>query len=112
MLFIGVGSVVFYYDFLDDNIYLVVFIVVVFYLINYVIFKGSLFMVVGIVDYEIGMCDIRKLGGLMSFMFVIFIIVIIGGFLMVGFFFFNGFLSKEMFFIGMVNVIKMDMYSM
>ena len=37
-------------------------------------------MVVGIVDHETGTRDIRKLGGLMSFMPVTFTIAIIGDF--------------------------------
>ncbi|MED4218739.1 Na+/H+ antiporter subunit A [Priestia megaterium] len=112
MSLIGVGSAALHYDFLDDNIYLVALTAAVFHLINHATFKGSLFMVVGIVDHETGTRDIRKLGGLMSFMPVTFTIAIIGGFSMAGLPPFNGFLSKEMFFTGMVNVTKMDMYSM
>jgi len=112
MSLIGVGSAAIHYDFLDDNIYLVALTAAVFHLINHATFKGSLFMVVGIVDHETGTRDIRKLGGLMSFMPVTFTIAIIGGFAMAGLPPFNGFLSKEMFFTGMVNVTKMDMYSM
>lgn len=59
MVFFGVGIVFFYFDMFSDDIYVMVIVVVVFYLFNYVIFKGSLFMMVGIVDYEIGMWDIR-----------------------------------------------------
>ncbi len=112
MSLIGVGSAAIHYDFLDDNIYLVALTAAVFHLINHATFKGSLFMVVGIVDHETGTRDIRKLGGLMSVMPVTFTIAIIGGFSMAGLPPFNGFLSKEMFFTGMVNVTKMDMYSM
>ncbi|MGE1114083.1 Na+/H+ antiporter subunit A [Priestia megaterium] len=112
MSLIGVGSAAIHYDFLDDNIYLVALTAAVFHLINHATFKGSLFMVVGIVDHETGTRDIRKLGGLMSVMPVTFTIALIGGFSMAGLPPFNGFLSKEMFFTGMVNVTKMDMYSM
>ncbi len=112
MSLIGVGSAAIHYDFLDDNIYLVALTAAVFHLINHATFKGSLFMVVGIVDHETGTRDIRKLGGLMSVMPVTFTIAIIGGFSIAGLPPFNGFLSKEMFFTGMVNVTKMDMYSM
>ncbi len=80
MSLIGVGSAVIHYDFLDDNIYLVALTAAVFHLINHATFKGSLFMVVGIVDHETGTRDIRKLGGLMSFMPVTFTIAIIGDF--------------------------------
>ena len=68
-------------------------------------------MVVGIVDHETGTRDIRKLGGLMIVMPVTFTIALIGGFSMAGLPPFNGFLSKEMFFTGMVNVTEMDMYT-
>ncbi|TYR78734.1 Na+/H+ antiporter subunit A [Priestia megaterium] len=108
---IGVGSAALHYDFLDDNIYVVAITAAVFHLINHATFKGSLFMVVGIVDHETGTRDIRKLGGLMSFMPVTFTIAVIGGFSMAGLPPFNGFLSKEMFFTGMVNVTKMDIYN-
>jgi multicomponent Na+:H+ antiporter subunit A len=112
MSLIGVGSAAIHYDFLDDNIYLVALTAAVFHLINHATFKGSVCMGVGIVDHETGTRDIRKLGGLMSVMPVTFTIAIIGGFSMAGLPPFNGFLSKEMFFTGMVNVTKMDMYSM
>lgn len=38
----------------------------VFHILNHATFKGSLFMVAGIVDHETGTRDIRKLGGLMT----------------------------------------------
>ncbi|HWO95208.1 MAG TPA: Na+/H+ antiporter subunit A [Bacillus sp. (in: firmicutes)] len=112
MSLIGVGSASLHYDFLDNNIYVVAITAAVFHLINHATFKGSLFMVVGIVDHETGTRDIRKLGGLMSFMPITFTIAIIGCFAMAGLPPFNGFLSKEMFFTGMVNVMKMDIYRM
>lgn len=105
----GVSVVVFYYGYIEY--YIVVVMVVIFYLINYVIFKGSLFMVVGIIDYEIGIWDVWKFGGLMVIMLIIFMIFLIGIFLMVGFLLFNGFLSKEMFFISMFCVIYFDLFN-
>ncbi|WP_110113720.1 Na+/H+ antiporter subunit A [Bacillus sp. CGMCC 1.16541] len=112
MSLLGVGSAALYYDFLDDNIYVVAITAAVFHLINHATFKGSLFMVVGIVDHETGTRDIRKLGGLMSLMPITFTLAIIGCFSMAGLPPFNGFLSKEMFFTGMVNVTKMDIYNL
>lgn len=112
MSLLGVGSAALHYEFLDDNIYVVAITAAVFHLINHATFKGSLFMVVGIVDHETGTRDIRKLGGLMTLMPVTFTIAVIGGFAMAGLPPFNGFLSKEMFFTGMVNVTKMDIYNM
>ncbi|MBM7704650.1 Na+/H+ antiporter subunit A [Metabacillus iocasae] len=109
---IGVGSAALYYDFLDDNIYIVAITAAVFHLINHATFKGSLFMVVGIIDHETGTRDIRKLGGLMSLMPITFTLALIGCFSMAGLPPFNGFLSKEMFFTGMVNVTKMDIYNL
>lgn len=112
MSLIGVGSAALHYEFLEDNIYVVAITAAVFHLVNHATFKGSLFMVVGIVDHETGTRDIRKLGGLMSFMPVTFTIAIIGCFAMAGLPPFNGFLSKEMFFTGMVHATKMDIYNM
>lgn len=71
--------------------------VVIFYLINYVIFKGVLFMIIGVVDYFIGICDVKKLGGLLIIMFILFIIIVIIVLSMVGVLLFNGFLLKELF---------------
>lgn len=72
----------------------------VFHLLNHSVFKGSLFMVVGILDHELGTRDIRKLGGLMGVMPVSFTLTVIGAFSMAGLPPFGGFLSKEMFFTG------------
>ncbi|MDV2581061.1 Na+/H+ antiporter subunit A [Alkalibacillus haloalkaliphilus] len=72
----------------------------VFHILNHATFKGSLFMVAGIVDHETGTRDIRKLGGLMTFMPISFTLAIFGTFSMAGvpLPFLNGFYSKEMFF--------------
>lgn len=74
-----------------------------FHLVNHSIFKGCLFMVIGILDHELGTRDIRKLGGLMSFMPISFTLTIIGAFSMAGLPPFSGFLSKEMFFTGVLT---------
>ncbi|WP_060205808.1 Na+/H+ antiporter subunit A [Sporosarcina koreensis] len=81
-----------------------------FHLINHSTFKGALFMVVGIVDHELGTRDIRRLGGLMSFMPVTFTIALIGSFSMAGLPPFNGFLSKEMFFESLVNARNLELF--
>lgn len=81
-----------------------------FHLINHSTFKGCLFMVVGIVDHETGTRDIRKLGGLMSLMPITFTLMIIGSFSMAGLPPFNGFLSKELFFTGVLEASKLNMY--
>lgn len=74
-----------------------------FHLINHSAFKGTLFMVIGILDHETGTRDIRRLGGLMAIMPISFTLTIIGGFSMAGLPPFSGFLSKEMFFEGVLN---------
>lgn len=81
-----------------------------FHLINHSTFKGALFMVVGIVDHELGTRDIRRLGGLMSFMPVTFTIALIGSFSMAGLPPFNGFLSKEMFFESLLNARNLELF--
>ena len=82
-----------------------------FHLINHSTFKGALFMVVGIVDHNVGTRDVRRLGGLMSLMPVTFSIALIGSFSMAGLPPFNGFLSKEMFFEAVVNVRHLEFFS-
>lgn len=84
----------------------------IFHLINHAVFKGSLFMIAGIVDHETGTRDIRKLGGLMSLMPISFTIAMIGSFSMAGLPLFGGFLSKEMFLTGMVALTQFDLFSM
>ncbi|MCA0986125.1 Na+/H+ antiporter subunit A [Guptibacillus algicola] len=72
----------------------------VFHILNHATFKGSLFMVAGIIDHETGTRDIRRLGGLFTFMPITATLALIGTFSMAGFPLpiLNGFLSKEMFF--------------
>ncbi|MCF6138003.1 Na+/H+ antiporter subunit A [Pseudalkalibacillus berkeleyi] len=72
----------------------------IFHIFNHATFKGSLFMVAGIIDHETGTRDIRKLGGLMTLMPISATLAFFGTFSMAGvpLPFFNGFLSKEMFF--------------
>ncbi len=112
MSLLGVGAAALHYTELDDNIYIIATVAAVFHLINHATFKGSLFMVVGIVDHETGTRDIRKLGGLMSIMPVTFTIAVIGTLSMAGLPPFNGFLSKEMFFEGMLAVLSLDIFSL
>jgi multicomponent Na+:H+ antiporter subunit A len=111
MSMLGVGSAALALDSIDDSYYTVATLAAIFHLINHATFKGSLFMVVGIIDHETGTRDIRKLGGLMSFMPITFTISIIGAFSMAGLPPFNGFLSKEMFFTSMLRVLEMDIFN-
>ncbi|APH03869.1 Na+/H+ antiporter subunit A [Bacillus weihaiensis] len=112
MSMLGVGSAAIAIDSIDDGFYTVATTAAIFHLINHATFKGSLFMVVGIIDHETGTRDIRKLGGLMSFMPITFTIAIIGAFSMAGLPPFNGFLSKEMFFTSMTRVVEMDVFNL
>lgn len=68
-----------------------------FHLLNHAVFKGSLFMIAGIVDHETGTRDVRKLGGLAQVMPIAFTISLFGAFSMAGLPPFGGFISKEMF---------------
>ncbi|WP_058307311.1 Na+/H+ antiporter subunit A [Gracilibacillus massiliensis] len=72
----------------------------VFHILNHATFKGSLFMIAGIVDHETGTRDIRRLGGLVTLMPISATLAFFGTFSMAGvpFPFLNGFYSKEMFF--------------
>ena len=112
MSLLGLGAAALHYPQLGDNLYIATTVAAVFHLINHATFKGSLFMVAGIVDHETGTRDIRKLGGLMALMPVTFTIALIGTFSMAGLPPFNGFLSKEMFFTGMLSVLTLDIFNM
>ncbi|MEJ8303793.1 Na+/H+ antiporter subunit A [Saccharibacillus sacchari] len=109
MSLLGVGSAA---SFFTDSEQVALFglatTAAVFHLLNHAVFKGSLFMVVGIVDHETGTRDLRKLGGLMKLMPITFVIALIGSFSMAGLPPFSGFLSKEMFFTAMVSILEFD----
>ncbi len=72
----------------------------VFHILNHATFKGSLFMIAGIIDHETGTRDIRKLGGLLVFMPITAALALFATFSMAGvpLPFLNGFYSKELFF--------------
>ncbi|HLQ83448.1 MAG TPA: hydrogen gas-evolving membrane-bound hydrogenase subunit E [Pseudogracilibacillus sp.] len=72
----------------------------VFHILNHATFKGSLFMVAGIIDIKTGTRDIRKLGGLFTLMPITATLALFGTFSMAGvpLPFLNGFYSKEAFF--------------
>ncbi|WP_051086724.1 Na+/H+ antiporter subunit A [Saccharibacillus kuerlensis] len=109
MSLLGIGSAAaFYTDPAQVAFFGLATTAAVFHLINHAVFKGSLFMVVGIVDHETGTRDLRRLGGLMKLMPVTFVIALIGSFSMAGLPPFSGFLSKEMFFTAMVNIRSFD----
>ncbi|MGG4034427.1 Na+/H+ antiporter subunit A [Paenibacillus cisolokensis] len=95
----------------DSLLYTYAITAAVFHLFNHAVFKGALFMVVGIVDHETGTRDIRRLGGLMPVMPITFSVALIGTFSMAGLPPLSGFLSKEMFFTAVLNVTKMDFWN-
>lgn len=108
MSLLGIGSLSLTPDMPKDEALLLsgAVLAAVFHLINHSVFKGCLFMVIGILDHELGTRDIRKLGGLMSVMPVSFTLTIIGSFSMAGLPPFSGFLSKEMFFTGVLAAYR------
>ncbi len=112
MSLLGLGSVAVYLGYSTSTvIYTQATFAALFHLINHSTFKGALFMMVGIVDHEIGTRDIRRLGGLMAILPFTFTIALIGCFSMAGLPPFNGFLSKEMFFAATVSILELDVFS-
>ncbi len=70
----------------------------IFHMMNHATFKASLFMAAGIIDHEAGTRDMRRLGGLFSFMPITATLAMVASAAMAGVPLLNGFLSKEMFF--------------
>ncbi|WP_144510706.1 Na+/H+ antiporter subunit A [Bacillus sp. FJAT-22090] len=113
MSLLGLGSIALQFGYSEDSvIYTQATFAALFHLINHSTFKGALFMVVGIVDHELGTRDIRRLGGLMTFMPVTFTVGVIGSLSMAGLPLFNGFLSKEMFFAATVQIMNAEVFSL
>ncbi|WP_445478212.1 Na+/H+ antiporter subunit A [Lysinibacillus irui] len=109
MSLLGASAVAFHSSESIDTIKFAAF-AAIFHLINHATFKGSLFMIAGIVDHETGTRDIRKLGGLMSMMPISFTVAAIGSLSMAGLPPFNGFLSKEMFLTTMLALQKFEFF--
>lgn len=113
MTLFGLGSAsAFFTGGTDSVFYTKATMAAIFHLINHAVFKGALFMVVGIVDHETGTRDIRKLGGLMTVMPVTFSAALIGAFSMAGLPPLGGFLSKEMFFTAVLNITELKLFHM
>lgn len=112
MSLLGAAAISFHTGVQEDNtVFKYAAFAAIFHLINHATFKGSLFMIAGIIDHETGTRDIRKLGGLMSLMPISFTIAAIGSFSMAGLPPFNGFLSKEMFLSGMLSILEFDLFA-
>jgi len=109
MSLLGASAVAFHSNDSIDTIKFAAF-AAIFHLINHATFKGSLFMIAGIIDHETGTRDIRKLGGLMSIMPISFTVAAIGSLSMAGLPPFNGFLSKEMFLTAMLSLQKFELF--
>ena len=77
-----------------------------FHLMNHSAFKGSLFLVTGMVDHATGTRDIGKLRGLAKAMPFTALLAALGALSMAGLPPFNGFLSKEMFFTSSLEVVN------
>ncbi len=77
-----------------------------FHLFNHSAFKGSLFLVTGMVDHACGTRDIRRLRGLAKAMPVTAVFAACGCLAMAGLPPFNGFLSKELFFSGAIEAVS------
>ncbi|URN96494.1 MAG: Na+/H+ antiporter subunit A [Candidatus Pristimantibacillus lignocellulolyticus] len=105
MSLLGVGSMGMNIRFENESLlFMGAFLAAIFHLINHSVFKGSLFMMVGILDHETGTRDIRKLGGIMHLMPISFTLTMVGAFSMAGLPPFSGFISKEMFFTSMLTL--------
>ena len=111
MSLLGVSAMAFHVEDAASTIFKYAGFAAIFHLINHATFKGSLFMIAGIVDHETGTRDIRKLGGLMSLMPISFTVALIGSFSMAGLPPFNGFLSKEMFLTAMLSVKDFNLFN-
>ncbi|MBY7144970.1 Na+/H+ antiporter subunit A [Virgibacillus sp. NKC19-3] len=113
MSMFGMGSAALHNGYSTDSvIYTQATFAALFHLVNHSTFKGALFMVVGIVDHEVGTRDIRKLGGLVTLMPATFTMAAIGSFSMAGIPPFNGFLSKEMFFTVALNIMELNIFNL
>ncbi|QUG43314.1 Na+/H+ antiporter subunit A [Psychrobacillus sp. INOP01] len=113
MSLLGLGSIALQFGYSADSVmYTQATFAALFHLINHSTFKGALFMVVGILDHELGTRDVRRLGGLMTFMPFTFTVALIGSLSMAGLPPFNGFLSKEMFFAATVHIMEVDIFSL
>jgi multicomponent K+:H+ antiporter subunit A len=76
----------------------------VFHIMNHATFKASLFMAAGIIDHEAGTRDMRRLHGLWKYMPYTAVLAMVAAAAMAGVPLLNGFLSKEMFFTGTVDL--------
>lgn len=113
MSLFGMGSAALNAGYSTDSVfYTQATFAALFHLVNHSTFKGALFMVVGIVDHQVGTRDWRRLGGLATLMPITFTVALIGSFSMAGLPPFNGFLSKEMFFQAAVDITSLGLFNL
>ena len=112
MSLLGASAMGFHVEDAANTVFKYAAFAAIFHLVNHAVFKGSLFMVAGIVDHETGTRDIRKLGGLMSLMPISFTLAMIGSLSMAGIPLFGGFLSKETFLTAMLAITEFELFSM
>lgn len=113
MSLLGLGSAAIHLGYSGNSVvYTQATFAALFHLVNHSTFKGALFMMVGIVDHEVGTRDIRRLGGLMALMPFTFTIAVIGSLSMAGMPPFNGFLSKEMFFTATLEIANLNIFNL
>lgn len=110
MAMLGAAGIALHVDTVQQPIFLFAAYAAIFHLINHATFKGSLFMIAGIVDHETGTRDIRKLGGLVRLMPISFTVAAIGSLAMAGIPPFNGFLSKELFLTSMLSLKEFSLF--
>lgn len=93
------------------KIYAYVLFAAIFHLFNHALFKGTLFMGVGLIDHETGTRDIRKLGGLRRRLPVTMVVMFAASLAMAGVPLFNGFISKEMFFESLIEAHHLSAFN-
>ncbi|MGV3243320.1 DUF4040 family protein [Staphylococcus sp. 11262D007BW] len=82
-----------------------------FHVVNHALFKGALFMGAGVIDHEAGTRDIRHLGGLKKYLPITMVVMTVASLSMAGFPFLNGFISKEMFFEGLLHSHELSAFN-
>ncbi|WP_436862582.1 DUF4040 family protein [Staphylococcus caeli] len=95
-----------------SKVYGMILFAALFHLMNHALYKGALFMGVGIIDHETGTRDIRRLSGLRKAFPITHLVMLISALSMAGIPFLNGFLSKEMFFDGLVSAIELPQFGL
>ncbi|QLK85417.1 DUF4040 family protein [Staphylococcus sp. 17KM0847] len=91
--------------------YAFVLFAAIFHLFNHALFKGALFMGVGLIDHETGTRDIRYLGGLKRHLPLTMVVMLMASLSMAGVPLLNGFISKEMFFDSLVHAYELSAFN-